>query len=352
METYLDHPFLGGLIGDRETAQILSAEREIKALLMLEGLLARLEGEWGVIPKEAACKIASLCISFSPDPDKLRKDTQKDGVVMPGLVRQLKGVLGPDTAPFVHFGATSQDMVDTCFVLRAVNILNLFDERLKAIEFTLKQMTSRWGSAYLTGKTRMQTALPMTVFDRIRNWFEPLDGIFDDLTYVKKDMAKISFAGAVGNLDKFKKNIGSQIRTAMAMELNLSDPGGPWHVQRLSLGRLGALLSHITAHLGKIGADVGLMVLNEVGTLQLSQGGMSSAMPHKNNPVDAEVLKSLAAYNGALLSSLNASLIHEQERSGAMWTLEWLTLPQMFVTAGSALNRAIHLLERIEELGD
>jgi 3-carboxy-cis,cis-muconate cycloisomerase len=128
-------------------------------------------------------------------------------------------------------------------------------------------------------------------------------------------------------------------------------PERAWHTQRDTLVELADWLSLVSGSLGKIGADVGLMAQNRVGEISLEGGGGSSAMPHKHNPIGAEVLVALAHYNATLTGGMHEALVHEQERSGAAWTLEWLVLPQMVMTTGASLRTAIALLGQVARIG-
>ena len=137
----------------------------------------------------------------------------------------------------------------------------------------------------------------------------------------------------------------------VAAELGLGLPPSHWHTQRDGLAEFAGWLSLVSGTLGKLGMDVGLMAQNAVGEIRLSGGGGSSAMPHKQNPIKAEVLVALARYNATLLPAMHTALVAEQERSGAAWTLEWLVLPQMAVTTGAALRTAGELVGAIKEMG-
>ena len=139
------------------------------------------------------------------------------------------------------------------------------------------------------------------------------------------------------------------MRAALARELDLTD-APQWHSQRDRIGEIAALLVTITGTLGKIGQDIALMTYCG-DEITLANGGGSSTMPHKHNPVAAEVLVTLARFNGALLGGLAQSAVHEQERSGAAWTMEWLLLPQMAVATGTSFRTCIGMIESIQRLG-
>ena len=345
-----DHPFLSGLLGDAEISRAFSVESDLEAMIRFEAGLADAEAEIGVIPSAAAAAIVAACSSFSPDIEALRAGTRKDGGVVPDLVRQLRAAVGEEHGRYVHVGATSQDLIDTSLVLRLQPVLDLFGDRLRGIAEALDRLDRTFGDRPLMGKTRMRSAIPMRVGDRLRSWSEPIGSHLAELEKIRPRLSMLQFGGAVGTLDALGDE-AAQVRAALAARLKLRDPLGPWHVQRLPLGQFGSFLSEIGVTLGKIGTDVCLMVQDEIATLQSDGGGHSSAMPHKRNPIDAETLVALARYNAAQLGGLHQSLIHEQERSGAMWTLEWLILPPMVAATGAALATAQRMLGAVSALG-
>lgn len=349
--TLLDHPYFSELLGDREVYRILSAEYDIQTLLKIERALSETEASLNIIPEEAAKCIARVCESWMPNMEELKTTTRQDGVVMPGLVKQLRREIGEPYAAYVHLGATSQDIVDTSLMIRSREIIDIFVSRLKQTERILRTGQNHFGERSLAGITRMRKAIPMKVQDRTRNWIDPIRQLIEDSSRIKGRLGYLQFSGAVGTLDKLP-GTGSQVRRCLAERLNLLDPEGPWHVDRLRLGELGNWLSSITAFLGKIGTDLTMMVLDEISTVKLKGGGKSSTMPHKQNPVDAEILISFARYNAIQLAGLHSAMVHENERSGAMWTLEWMILPQMLITTGCALNTAIRLADNIERIGN
>jgi 3-carboxy-cis,cis-muconate cycloisomerase len=147
----------------------------------------------------------------------------------------------------------------------------------------------------------------------------------------------------VGTLEKLGDK-GPAVTTALARELGLA-PADCWHTARDNLAEFANWLSLITGSLGKIGQDIALLAQNEIAAVTVTGGGKSSAMHHKANPVLAEILVTLARYNAAQLSAMHQALVHEYERSGAAWTLEWMVLPPMVVATGAALARSLTLLD-------
>lgn len=342
-----DHPILSGLLGDDEVGAQFSAAAELSAMLQFEAALAEAEAAEGLIPGEAVAAIALLQEQFVADLDALKLSIGRDGVVIPDLVRQWRSALG-EHGKQLHLGATSQDAIDTGLMLRLASVLSIIDQRLAAITSALDALNSRFGPQPLMGRTRMQAAIPITVSDRIGSWKQPIVAHRKAVQDMFSGGLPLQFGGAAGTLEKLGEK-GPAVRTRLAGLLQLSDRP-QWHSQRAVIAEIGGLLSQITGSLGKIGQDLALMADN--GSAIIGGGGASSAMPHKRNPVKAEVLVTLARFNAVQISGLHQSLVHEQERSGAAWTLEWMILPQMTIAAGAATRLAADLLTSIEQLGD
>ncbi len=348
MISAFDHPFLSSLLGDDEMAVLLGAQSEIAAMIGFEAALAEIEAENGVIPHETGAAIASALATFQPDVAALRAGTARDGVVVPELVRQIRQAVGEPHSRHVHFGATSQDVVDTALVLRIRPCLDLLEQRLAGIATAFDDLAQRFGDRPLTAYTRMQPAIPIRAADRIDNWRAPILRHLDRLEHVRQSIGVIQFGGAAGTLDAFGDN-GPALRAALARRLGLADQP-QWHSQRDRIAELANWLSLVTGSLGKFGQDVALMALAG-GEIKLTGGGASSAMPHKQNPVDAETLVALARFNATLVSGIHHAVIHKQERSGSAWTLEWMILPQLIMTTGASTRLAAGLIARIHGLG-
>ncbi|MDX8519240.1 3-carboxy-cis,cis-muconate cycloisomerase [Mesorhizobium dulcispinae] len=343
-----DHPLLSGLLGDEEAARHFSLEADIAAMLAFERALAEAEAECGVVSRDTEAAIVKALAAFRPDTAKLRAGVAKDGVVVPELVRQIRAAVGGQHREFVHFGATSQDVIDTSLVLRLRQAVEHIGLLLSENIVRLASLEQEFGGRALTAMTRMQRAIPITVADRIVAWRAPLERHQQRLKQLAGRLLVVQFGGAAGTLDKLGDR-APVVRAALAAKLGLGD-APQWHSQRDALADFAGWLSLVTGSLGKFGQDVALMA--QAGTdIELSGGGGSSAMPHKQNPVKAEALVALARFNASQLSGIYQTLVHEQERSGAAWTLEWLLLPQMVVATAAALRLAAELAGQIESLG-
>jgi 3-carboxy-cis,cis-muconate cycloisomerase len=343
-----EHPFLSGLFGDSEIVELFSARADIDAMVRFETGLAQAEAQAGIISENGAEAIVSGLSNFAADMTALRNGVAKDGVVVPELIRQMRASVAGKAADKVHFGATSQDVIDTSLMLRLKMAAEIIAARLGHLIDTLGDLASRDGHNALTGYTRMQAAIGITVADRAASWTAPLERHLLRLESFMQSGFALQFGGAAGTLEKLGDNAAA-VRADLAKRLGLADRP-QWQSQRDGIAEFANILSLMTGALGKFGQDIALMA--ELGAeIRLSGGGGSSAMPHKQNPVNAETLVTLARFNAVQISALHQSLVHEQERSGAGWMLEWLSLPQMVTATGASLLIAERLAGQIDGLG-
>ncbi len=317
-------------------------------MLDFERALAEAEADEGIVSVETASAIGAALGAFKPDMAALKAGVARDGVVLPELVRQLRAAVGTPHDKAVHFGATSQDVIDTGLMLRLKAVIEHFDRQLAALIDAFAVLEDRFGARPLMGKTRMQAAIEISVADRVQAWREPLVRHRERLVQQKQELLVVQFGGAAGTLEKFGEKAPA-VRRALAARLEMAD-APQWHSQRDRLADFANWLSLVTGSLGKFGQDVALMALAG-GEIALKGGGGSSAMPHKQNPVAAEVLVSLARFNATQLAGMHQALVHEQERSGSAWTLEWLILPQMVVATAASLRLGGELVGQVDSLG-
>ncbi len=332
---------LSALVGDSEIEALFTDDADLAAMLRFESALAGCEAAAGLIPASHAAHIVRACASFVADRPALRAGMARDGVVVPELLRQLRAAVGGPESEDLHRGATSQDVVDTSLVLRLAPALEILDDRLVALDAALATLVDRDGAVSLMAQTRMQRALPFMAADKVRTWRAPLGRHRDRLTELRPRLLVLQLGGPVGTRGALGAQAGA-VAAEMARRLGLGNAES-WHSQRDGIVEFGGWLAMVAGSLGKMGQDVALMVQNEVGTAALSGGGTSSAMAHKHNPVAAELLVTLARFTAGLAGILGGALVHENERSGSAWTLEWLVLPQLLVATGAALRTALSL---------
>lgn len=352
MTTYVfHHPWLGGLFSDPELSDVLSPDRTLQHMLRVEAEYLRVQGKYGSISPEKAEQAASAVERTRVDVAQLRLGTARDGLAVPALVKQLRESVGPNLADVVHTGLTSQDVIDTALVLSFSEVIALLDQRLERLAVGLGDLSSRVGANSLMGRTRMQAAEVITAADRIATWDRPLTNHRQRLKELSSRLLQIQFGGAAGDRAAFGAE-SDALASALAEALGLGCPGRAWHAERDRMAEFASWLSLVSGTLGKMGQDIVLMAQQGLDEIVMSGGGGSSAMPHKQNPVAAETLVTFARFNATQLSGMHHALVHEQERSGAAWTLEWMILPQMVMATGRGLLLAIDQTGMIEDMGE
>ncbi|WP_373635531.1 3-carboxy-cis,cis-muconate cycloisomerase [Yoonia sp. SS1-5] len=341
------HPIMGGLYGDREIGAFLGVDTTLQNMLAVEAAYAHALGQAGKVPIKVAQRAAEEIATCQLNLADLRQGMAVDGVCVPAMVRQLKTKLPDDLHVALHSGLTSQDVIDTALILSLVPILAIFETRLKVLEAALSSLIDQFGAQPLQGRTRKQAALPITVADRIAAWTRPLARHLKRLDQMKTDLLALQLGGPVGT----REQLNPEIARHLAHGLGLFDPGSAWHTDRSALTDFADWLSLVTGGIGKIGEDICLMAQQGFDEISVAGGGTSSAMAHKANPILAETLVTLARYNATQLPGMHHALVHEQERSGSAWALEWMVLPSMIVATGTALNTAISLCGNIKQMG-
>ncbi|WEJ32999.1 3-carboxy-cis,cis-muconate cycloisomerase [Devosia sp. SD17-2] len=327
---------LSALCGDDEIEALLSDARQVAAMLAFERALAEASADCGFIGADAAAAIGAAIDGFEPDWAVLQVGMARDGVVVPALVKQLRGTIAEPDGAALHRGATSQDAIDTALMVQLADVFSVYEKRLSGLLDQLEALAKAHGETALMAHTRMQVALPTTWAAKIASWSEPLGRHLRALAALRRSLLVVQLGGPVGDGGSFEGH-AEAIRAGMAQRLGLGI-ATPWQTQRDPIVALGSVLAQISGSLGKIGADIALLAQNEVAAVKLAGGGGSSAMAHKSNPVYAEVLVALARYNAGLSGILGQAQVHEYERSGAAWTLEWLTLPPMLISCGASLR--------------
>lgn len=341
-----DSPLYGQLLSDARTAQHLGDAAQIRAMLTVEGELALAQAETGLIPQDAADAIVAAAASLIPDPARLAKGVASAGVPVPALVKALKEALPAEHARWVHFGATSQDIVDTALILNIREILIDHQARLLAVINGLADLAETHRGTLIAGRTRTQQAVPMSFGLKVAQWLAPLLHQLDRLDELRPRLLRLQLGGAVGTLAAMGDS-AADINERLAKRLDLV--AGPcWHTQRDTLAELSGWLGLTTGSLGKMAQDWLWLAQSEVGEIRFSNGGGSSTMPQKCNPVDAEIIVAMARTSAAAVGQMHQTLLQEHERSGSAWTQEWFQLPQQLMASSVALRHALDGLRFIE----
>lgn len=343
--------WMEGLSGDREIAGLFSDTALFASFARFEQALIKGLAQAKLIGPDDAAGLIDQIAAFLPDRAAIAEALLRDGVPVPAYVRQLRAHVSGPGSELLHHGATSQDLVDTAMIEALGKTGVLLSKRLDALLARLADIENRDGDNALEAVTRMQPALGFKASARLAAWSQPLEELRARLTKLREQTRILQFGGAVGDLQALGDN-AAIIAETLGRELDLRWPGHAWHAARGPMVSHANFLSELTGALGKIGQDVALMALRGDQDIRLSGGGGSSAMPHKQNPVAAERLVTLARLNATLVSGMHQAQIHEMERSGAAWTLEWMILPKMCQVAGAALATASALMGCVDRIGE
>ena len=337
------HLWLDSLIADPEWAAFFTPEAELERLLQIEAAWTRALG--AVEGKSHSEKLATQIATAKVSHEILQQGVAKDGVPIPALVKTLQQQFGED-AP-IHRGLTSQDAMDTSLILVLAEILVSLIQRLQILDGLLAEKQQHFGAATVMAFTRMQPAIATTVSEVIGRWRQPFAPMITATQQCLSQTKIIQWGGPIGNRDNPEAH---RLGGYFAQHLGLSDPGQAWHTDRTPILAVAEILSRVAVATGKIGEDVALMAA--LGSTYLTlQGGKSSAMAHKNNPIKAETLIALADFTALLHSGLIRAARHEGFRSGKAWMMEWLILPQFCLATGYGTRLLDQLLNDILTIG-
>jgi len=341
-----DSALYRGLFSDDEVHRLFSDSAEIRSMLLVEGALARVQGEAGIIPKDAAAFIDRASREVQIDPAGLADATATNGVVVPALLAAFrKAAEAPDMMQYVHWGATSQDIMDTGLMLRMKRLLELFANRLDAILDHLCELADASADIPMAGRTYGQVATPTTFGAVVAAWGRPLLRWRDQISGLRDECLCVSLSGAAGTSAAMGP-MAPDIRARLAQELGLVDPCASWHSERDRILRLCDWMAGVTGALGKMGEDLILLAQSGQGEIVISGAGASSTMPQKQNPVGPSVLVALARQTSAHAGLIHDAALHRQQRDGSAWFTEWLTVPQICCSTGKALALSSELVQR------
>jgi len=332
--------------------KLFSNEARIQGMLDFEAALARAEAKSGIVPASLAHIIAGKCRTEHFGLSAIAKDAAFSGNLAIPLVKKLTELVAhedKDAARFVHWGATSQDAIDTGCILQVRGAIDLIDQDLGHLTGTLITLAETHRATPIVARTWMQQALPTTFGFIVAGW---LDAIFRHrkrLAEIKPRVLTLQFGGAVGTLAALAGR-GPDVAKALADDLRLSLPSIPWHTHRDRIGEIATTLGLFTGTLGKIARDISLHAQTEIAELAepICEGrGGSSTMPHKRNPVTCAVVLAAAMRIPGLVNTLLSAMPQEEQRGLGGWHAEWETLPDIMRLSGGALH---HLAEMLPDL--
>jgi len=344
--TVYDSTIFRDAFGTPAMRAVFADEAYVAQCIRVEVALAVAQGRLGVIPREAAAAIAAKATARGIDYATLKAETDNVGYPIVGIVHQLQKQCG-EAGRYLHWGATTQDIMDTATVLQVREALAIVAADLAALDKTLAGLSARHRTTVMAGRTHLQQALPTTFGQKTAVWLSMIRRHRARLRELEPRVLVGQFAGAAGTLASLGDR-GLAVSDALMDELKLTRPDMPWHVARDGLAETVALLALVTASLAKVATDVMLLMQTEVGEAfePFATGrGSSSTMPQKRNPISCELIiagaKAVRQHAGLMLDAMLA----DHERATGPWHLEWIAVPESFIAAAGALEQARFMLD-------
>lgn len=341
------------ICGTEPMNAVWSPRATLQRMLDVEAALARASAAHGVIPQTAVAAIVEACDAGRLDAAALARDAALGGNLAIPLVRQLTARVkerDPEASKYVHWGATSQDIIDTATVLQLRDALALVEAGLDALCATLAALAREHRATPAVGRTWLQQALPITLGLKFAQWLDALLRHRERLAALRERALVLQFGGAAGTLASLR-DAAPKVSAALARELALAQPALPWHTQRDRIAEAAAFFGMLIGTLGKIARDISLQMQTEVGELAepaaAGKGG-SSTMPHKRNPVGCAAVLTAAARAPGLVATVFAGMVQEHERALGGWQAEWDALPDLARLAGGALAHIAQIADGLE----
>ncbi|CAB3760731.1 class-II fumarase/aspartase family protein [Paraburkholderia humisilvae] len=345
--TVFDSALFRDMFGTPEMRDVFSDTAYLARCIDAETALARAEAQAGLIPEQAAREITERADFAKLDLDQLRHETEIVGYPILPLVKQLSEMCGA-AGRYVHWGATTQDIMDTATMLQCQRGVGIITRQLDEVREALRDLADRYADTVTAGRTHLQHALPVTFGFRAAVWLSALDRHAERLQQAKARVLMVQFGGAAGTLASLGDPVRAlDTRRRLAQELGLRNPEITWHVARDGLCELVSLLASIGGSLGKISIDVMMMAASEFGEVAepfVPGRGASSTMPQKRNPISSELMFAAAKMLRERAALMLDGMMHDFERATGPWHLEWSAVPESFLLASSALHQANFML--------
>lgn len=347
--TLLDSPLYGGSFADEEMRGIFSAESFIARCVETEVALARAQARLGVIPKEAAAGIAAAASSCRFDMGRLRAETEIVGYPILPLVEQLAPLAG-EAGKYLHWGATTQDIMDTATVLQLRQGLDVVCRQVDAVRGDLAALARLHRDTPMAGRTHLQHALPVTFGYKAAVWLSAFDRHAERLQEIRPRLLVVQFSGASGTLASLGER-GLDVQAAIAEELSLGQPAITWHSIRDTVTEAVQLLALVSGSLAKVAFDISVMMTTELGEVSepfVRHRGASSTMPQKQNPVSCELILAGAKLVRNHATTMLDAMVHDFERATGPWHLEWSAVPEGFTLTSGMLAQAHFMLSGLQ----
>jgi 3-carboxy-cis,cis-muconate cycloisomerase len=331
-------------------AAVFSPAARLGRMLDFEAALARAQARAGVVPPAAADAIGAAARVELFDLAAIARQAAVAGTPVVPLVRALGDLVGDEASRYVHWGATSQDAIDTGMVLQARDGLDILERDLLGVAAACAALAERHRATPMAGRTLLQHALPITFGLKAARWLAMATRQVAHLRALRPRVLVVQLGGAAGTLASLGPD-GPALAELLAEELALGAPELPWHAERDRVGELAAALGVVAGGAAKIAADLVSLAQTELGEVAeaAAEGkGGSSALPQKRNPVDATLAVAAARLALGQVPVLLGAMAQEHERAAGAWQAEWAALPDLFrFTAGAVagVRRALEGLE-------
>ena len=346
-------PLLAPMLSSAAMRAICADVAYLQYMLDFEAALARAEAATGVIPAHAPAPIEQACNARTFDLAALAQAATKSGNLAIPLVKALTAAVAKtdaDAARYVHWGATSQDVIDTAAMLTLRAAIDaLLSDIDRAIAGFARQAQAHRHTA-MVGRTWLQHALPIPFGLKLAEYAAALDRSRTRLRRLRSETLALQFGGAAGTLAALGDN-GLRVAEKLAQELDLPLPDAPWHTHRDRFAEAASVLAIVAGTCGKIARDVSLLMQTDVGEAFEPSGegrGGSSTMPHKRNPVAAAGALGAATMAPGLAATMFAAQVQDHERSAGPWHAEWPTLPSLLLVTSGALAAIVDIAEGLE----
>jgi len=348
--TIIDSRIFGNIFSTDAMRHVWSDEHRTAKYIEIERALAVVQGRLGIIPQEAADEIARNCDPAKFDLDRLRRDTERIGYPVLGVVSQLNALCRDKLGEYCHWGATTQDVTDTATVLQIRDALALVEADLAAISDALAALARKHRDTPVAGRSNLQQAIPVTFGYKVATILAAIERHRERLAQLKPRVLVGEFGGACGTLASIERG-AMETQAGLMAELGLGQPVIAWHTVRDNIAEVGAFLGLVGGTLGKIAMDVKLMMQTEVGEVYepFAHGrGSSSTMPQKRNPISSCYIHAAVSVVRQHAAALMDAMVADHERSTGPWEIEWIVLPEAFCLTAGALKQTRFVLEGLE----
>ena len=348
--TIIDSRIFGDIFSDARMRQVWSDENRTAKYLDIERALAKVQGELGLIPQEAADEIVKHCELSMIDWDKLKAKTEQIGYPIIAVVNQINANCRDRLGEYCHWGATTQDITDTAMILQMREGLALVEQDLSDISDALAVLAKKYRDTPIIGRSNLQQATPITFGYKMASILAGIERHRERLQQLKPRVFMGEFGGASGTLSSLEKG-AMETQAALMKELGLAQPLISWHTVRDTVAEVGAFLGLVGGSLGKIAMDVKLLMQTEVGEVfePFAPGrGSSSTMPQKRNPISCLYIHANISVARQHAAALMDAMVADHESSTGPWEIEWVSVPEIFCLMSGALKQTKFVLQGLE----